>query len=344
MRDNNFEEYKTSIHYQNPSGVRAECADCHVPQSGWPRYQAKLAAYKDLISEFVGTIDTREKFQAHRLEMAQTVWDNMKQTDSRECRSCHSYEAMDFVHQKNQESAKVMKVGLESGQTCIDCHKGIAHELPDMASGYKARFEKLVTNAKSLKPNVGATFYTLNTTPFWLEQPSDTSASADGKLLAATPVEVLSANGQWLKVKFSGWQQEGAERMFYAKQGKRIFVAALAPKAVAKVVPGASMVDPDTEQKWTESSLEGWIENANLTTDISELWAYGSEMFSASCALCHALPPTGHYLANQWIGTLNSMKRNISLDDEQYRLLQKYVQMHAQDTGSGHGEGAESKR
>ena len=40
---------------------------------------------------------------------------------------------------------------------------------------------------------------------------------------------MLATDGKWLNVKFGGWQQEGAERVFYAAQGKRIFAAALSP-------------------------------------------------------------------------------------------------------------------
>jgi nitrate/TMAO reductase-like tetraheme cytochrome c subunit len=53
----------------------------------------------------------------------------MKSTDSRECRNCHRYDAMDF-HKQSRRSAQKMQEGLEEGKTCIDCHKGIAHKLP----------------------------------------------------------------------------------------------------------------------------------------------------------------------------------------------------------------------
>ena len=332
MRDTVFQEYKTTIHYKNPAGVRAVCSDCHVPKDFGPKIVRKVQASGELWHKIVGTIDTPEKFQAARASLAKDVWKTMKETDSRECRNCHSWDAMDFAHQK-PEAKRMQKAFEDGGQTCIDCHKGIAHKLPDMTSGYKALHDELADASKALSPAVGAKLYTLSTKPFWLERPKSADDPSDGKLLAATPVAVLERNGDWLKVKFGGWQQEGAERVFYALQGKRIFAAALGEAAIDKVAHGPSMKDPDTDQQWTEGSLDAWITKADLVADPNKLWEYGADMYNASCGLCHSLTPTGHYLANQWIGTLNSMKRNISLDDEQYRFLQKYIQMHAQDTG-----------
>ncbi len=35
--DTVYEEYKKSVHYQNQSGVRAICPDCHVPKEWVPK-------------------------------------------------------------------------------------------------------------------------------------------------------------------------------------------------------------------------------------------------------------------------------------------------------------------
>jgi nitrate/TMAO reductase-like tetraheme cytochrome c subunit len=53
----------------------------------------------------------------------------MLANDSRECRNCHSYHAMDFENQSRRAREK-MREGIEEGKTCIECHKGIAHKLP----------------------------------------------------------------------------------------------------------------------------------------------------------------------------------------------------------------------
>jgi cytochrome c-type protein NapC len=131
MEDNVFQEYKLTIHYSNRTGVRATCPDCHVPKEWHHKVVRKIQASNELLHKALGTIDNREKFEAKRLELAKHVWKAMKDTDSRECRNCHNFEYMDFVEQ-GRRAVKAHSEGLDSGKTCIDCHKGIAHELPDM--------------------------------------------------------------------------------------------------------------------------------------------------------------------------------------------------------------------
>ncbi|HEY0721502.1 MAG TPA: NapC/NirT family cytochrome c [Gammaproteobacteria bacterium] len=123
---NNYEEYKETVHYKNASGVRAICSDCHVPKEFGPKVYAKVFAVKDIYHELAGTIDTKEKFEARRWEMASRVWEKMKANDSRECRSCHNFDNMDFSAQDRLAGKKHPRAQ-EEGKTCIDCHKGIAH-------------------------------------------------------------------------------------------------------------------------------------------------------------------------------------------------------------------------
>jgi cytochrome c-type protein NapC len=126
----NLEEYKETIHYKNPSGVQATCSDCHVPKQFIPKMVAKVMAAKDVYHEVLGTIDTPEKYEAHRWDMATRVWAKMKGTNSRECRNCHKFENMDLTGQSRSARARHGNAP-DKGETCIDCHKGIAHEEPD---------------------------------------------------------------------------------------------------------------------------------------------------------------------------------------------------------------------
>ncbi|MFT4173255.1 MAG: NapC/NirT family cytochrome c [Rhodocyclaceae bacterium] len=129
MKDNVYEEYRTTVHFQNRTGVRATCPDCHVPKEFGPKMLRKLQASKELWGKITGSIDTREKFEGHRARLAQNEWRRMKANDSQECRNCHKFDSMDYAEQ-NRRSAAMHQQGFGDGMTCIDCHKGIAHNLP----------------------------------------------------------------------------------------------------------------------------------------------------------------------------------------------------------------------
>jgi cytochrome c-type protein NapC len=130
MRDNPFKELKETAHYANPSGVRATCADCHVPKEWHHKVVRKMqATFNELPRHLLGTIDTSEKFEARRLELARNVWAAMKANDSRECRNCHGLASMKIEEQVRPARRRHAEAK-ETGATCIDCHKGIAHRLP----------------------------------------------------------------------------------------------------------------------------------------------------------------------------------------------------------------------
>jgi len=129
MRDNVYVEYKETIHYQNRTGVRAICSDCHVPREWGPKMIRKAQASMEVWGKLTGAVDTKEKFEANRMKMATDEWKRMKANGSQECRNCHAFDAMSAELQKQTPYKKHMKAK-EEGKTCIDCHKGIAHHLP----------------------------------------------------------------------------------------------------------------------------------------------------------------------------------------------------------------------
>jgi cytochrome c-type protein NapC len=129
MENTVFQEYRHSVHYSNASGVQAICPDCHVPKEWTAKFIRKIKASRELYYWLLGTIDTREKFEHKRLELASRVWETMQGNDSRECRNCHLFSVMDLENQA-RFAARIHADAMQAGQTCIDCHKGIAHHLP----------------------------------------------------------------------------------------------------------------------------------------------------------------------------------------------------------------------
>lgn len=127
MRSTVYAELKKTIHFTNPSGVRANCADCHVPKEWIYKVARKIQATNELYHHILGTVNTPEKFEAKRLELARHVWKSMKASDSRECRNCHSADSMALAKQSPRARGQHADAD-KQGETCIDCHKGIAHK------------------------------------------------------------------------------------------------------------------------------------------------------------------------------------------------------------------------
>lgn len=128
--DTVVEEYEASIHFKNQFGVRAECQDCHLADDFIPYMFRKIEAVKEVVAFMRGDI-TKDNFEEHRGRMAEKVWAEMIENDSRECRSCHKADSMDFTVQK-RSVARRHKTMEEKGKTCVDCHQGVAHTLPEI--------------------------------------------------------------------------------------------------------------------------------------------------------------------------------------------------------------------
>ncbi|NIR32308.1 MAG: hypothetical protein GWN84_24010 [Gammaproteobacteria bacterium] len=123
-----YQELKKTKHYENQSGVRAKCADCHVPHGNWvATLVRKVRATKELWYNTTGLVNTPEELEAKRLELAESVWASMQANDSRECRNCHTREAMNIAAQTKRAQVK-HEEARDEGKTCIDCHKGLVHK------------------------------------------------------------------------------------------------------------------------------------------------------------------------------------------------------------------------
>jgi cytochrome c-type protein NapC len=130
MRDNVYAEYKDTVHDKNRTGVQVTCSQCHVPHDPGPLILRKMEATFEIWGKLTGVIDTKEKFRAHRAELARRVWTRMLTTNSLECRNCHKPESMDPDKQTEKAKSRHAKAKKE-GMTCIECHYAIAHDEPE---------------------------------------------------------------------------------------------------------------------------------------------------------------------------------------------------------------------
>ena len=327
MRDTVYVEYQQSPHFQNPSGVRATCADCHVPRDWTHKLARKVQASGELFHWAVGSIDTPEKFADKRHQLAKREWERMRAGDSRECRNCHSFEAMAF-HQQSIKAARAMRDAAKTGtQTCIDCHKAVAHKMPDITATHRKMFAELMATAAATAPAIGESVVAL--TPLKL-RPAP-AAEPDGELAAGGSVRVLALADGLARIEIAGWRRDGGETQLYARQGKRIPLANLGESALVRLQVGQGVEDADSGQQWSEARLEAWVPAAGLLGDAAPLWAVAERMAEDNCTLCHRRKPAAAYGANDWVGHMNSMKRLTPLTEAEASLLLAYFQRNAKD-------------
>lgn len=316
------EEWEASVHFSNQKGIRANCADCHVPPNGLHYVKAKIFALKDVWYELNGKIPDREAFEKHRYEMAKTVWDDMKATDSATCRSCHSLEAMEISSQS--KSAQTMhELAKSNGQTCIDCHKGIVHFLPEIPED---------TTLSSITDNK-ITAVADNSQPLYAQSISTAQTTSGGEVRLMPYATLINwkNDGQKTTATLKGWQQVGAESIVYMELGKRIILALLEEDAKDQVNVLKTVQDDITDSEWKEVTLELSIPQDKLTPNLVALNQIGNKLNQTHCSGCHAVIEANHYTANQWIGVVNSMKDRTALTAEEVRALTIYLQRNSKD-------------
>ncbi|MBF0751281.1 MULTISPECIES: NapC/NirT family cytochrome c [unclassified Pasteurella] len=314
------QEWEGSTHFTNAKGVRAECSDCHIPKEGWHYVKAKFIALKDVWHEIQGKLDSKQQYEAHRAEMAQRVWNEMKETDSETCRSCHRFDAMEFSAQT--KLAKETHLNAKAnGQTCIDCHKGIVHFLPESLG------DESKQSSTSLGGNItqDSSIYAAEMTTAQGEQ------GGDIRLMPYAEITNWQAKGEQLQGTLHGWQQVGADSVVYQDLGKRITVALVDEEARKGMKVLQTKHNEVTDSDWKEVSLIVSVPKEKMSSDLTALNQYGSQLNQAHCSSCHAAISADHYTANQWIGVVNSMKDRTSMNKDEVRALTIYLQRNAKD-------------
>lgn len=321
------DEYKTSVHFRNASGVRAACKDCHIPPGVVPTLMRKTEALNDLYHTFISpSIDTPEKFNAKRAELAQREWARMSANNSAACKSCHSYEAMDHGKQSANAAAQ-MTAAAAKDSNCIDCHKGIAHHKPDMSSGFRDRYKQLQQQAEKL--STATTLFSLSEKTL-----TATAGAPAGKalLFPATQVKVLQKEGSNVQLEVTGWREsKGRGRVLTQYMGKRIFSAVLDASLLENVKVLQTQTDPGSHQEWQQVSVTAWTSAQGLIDSITPVWEYSDQMLQSTCSACHSTPPVTRYTANGWIAGLKAMSTYYRLNPVEERTLLKYLQTHASD-------------
>ena len=132
MRANVFEELKTTIHFTNRSGVRATCPDCHVPHEWTDKIARKMQASKEVWGQIFGTSTRARSFSTTGWSWRCTSGRGSRRTTRSNAATATAPSRWTSPGKARAPSAAHQRFLFTGEKTCIDCHKGIAHRLPDM--------------------------------------------------------------------------------------------------------------------------------------------------------------------------------------------------------------------
>ncbi|MBY3786944.1 pentaheme c-type cytochrome TorC [Photobacterium carnosum] len=331
MRDTVYPELQGTIHWENNAGVRATCPDCHVPHNWTDKIARKMQASKEVFGAIVGTIDTPEKFEAKRLELAQHEWKRFAANKSLECKSCHSYDSMKWDEMSPRAQVQ-MKQAAAKDQSCIDCHKGIAHHLPSNMDSSGGMISELAAVAQNTDYENGNTYYSMQFIPMF----EDEAKTQDGgSLEPASGVKVVAVKDDMLQIEISGWRKEkGFGRVINQDFGMNIPTAALSKTAAQNkdIVKGTTEKEDDiTGLKWQQVTATLWVEKAKFVSNVNDIWSVAQSAYKTNCSVCHTQPAENHFDANTWPGMFNGMLAFVNFDTDSEAIVLKYLQNHSSD-------------
>lgn len=335
MENNPYQELKSTVHWENRSGVRAVCSDCHVPHNWTDKMARKMQASKEVWGAIFGTINTPEKFEAKRMELAQREWARFEANNSLECRNCHDYDSMDW-DKMSFEARRMMEPAAARNQSCMDCHQGIAHHLPQPTGDADPLLASLVQQATSTRISQGETYFTARPVDLYLD--ADRTQRA-GSLEVATEVVIAGVQGDSVRLEVPAWRKEkGFGRVLYEDFGHNI-VSAILEVEVAQdddlVAAGESQVDEMTGLPWAPVTVELWAEAGAYIRDLDDMWRTAGEAYKTACSVCHTEPAPYHFSVNAWPAMFGGMVDFTSLGQGSQDLILKYLQKHSSDYAEG---------
>lgn len=336
MRDNVYVELQETVHWKNTSGVRATCPDCHVPHEWTAKIARKMQASKEVFAQVFGDLDTPEKFEARRIELAKHEWDRFSSNKSLECKNCHNYDSMDFENMR--PTARIqMKNAAERDQSCIDCHKGIAHNLPkdmDTSGGMIGELEALASNTDYSE---GKDVFSVRHLPVY--EDADMKVEA-GLLNPASSVKIVNEKGDMVQVEIAGWRKaKGFGRVIQEDFGLNIAVASLLKDAALsdEIVETFETKEDDlTGLPWQRVNAKVWMKKEAMLGDVTPIWEKAQEAYTTNCSVCHTQPDEAHFTANGWPGMFDGMLAFVNFDKDSEALVLKYLQKHSSDFAEGH--------
>ncbi len=114
-----FREWQTSSHYDNDTGVVAECSDCHLPTGFVPKIRAKIYyGIRDTLVHYFGDPENLDRKKLAESAAASITDDS--------CRQCHK-NLFPSGLPRGGFMAHTSALKKETGK-CVSCHRHLAHQ------------------------------------------------------------------------------------------------------------------------------------------------------------------------------------------------------------------------
>ena len=328
------EEFSHTVHFSNRTGVRAECADCHVPKPFFARVAHMIGATGDILGHLTGVIDTPEKYEARRLALAKRVWAEMGGNGSRECRTCHSFEAMDAKLQR-PEAVEAMHTHMADGKSCIDCHQGIAHQLPRIvrppapvvAAAAPAAGATTAAAPAATPPPAGGQGFISKASVALAAAPG---GAVVGTLLVSAPVVTIGTEGVAAHVGAKLWLKGSAVSagpLYAAPKG--IELGRVDDPTAAKAKAG------DAVDGFLPVEIEGYVAADAVVASLEPIWKDAEMNYEFTCGACHALHDPHEHTAAEWATEMPTMARNANLQLNDAMPILKWLQTESLKPKSG---------
>lgn len=114
-----FREWQTSSHYDNDTGVVAECADCHLPTGFVPKIKAKIFfGIRDTLVHYFGDPENLDRKLLAESAAASITDDS--------CKQCHK-NLFPSGLPRGGFMAHTSVLKNETGK-CVSCHRHMVHQ------------------------------------------------------------------------------------------------------------------------------------------------------------------------------------------------------------------------
>lgn len=152
-----------------------------------------------------------------------------------------------------------------------------------------------------------------------------------GVLRVLSPVEVISEEGEFLKIKISGYQLTNYPIAIVRDMQRNEEYALLNKDKISSL---KSLKKEDDEYGETWDKVEGiyTVTSHAISKENKSLYAQAKDTYEATCGGCHGVPHAKDYTVNQWPNQIKAMNAKVALDSDTKWLITKYLQQNAKNT------------